>query len=145
MSTYDPNHIPVKNYFLLGVKLVLLNQKGEILLLERSAKSSSPHSWDFPGGGVDAGESFEEAVKRELKEETTLGLSNLRPIGSVRVLEGEDEALIMGYCATTNDTDITLSWEHESYRWVNLDEVNTLDLRDLHTQILEYYTNKKDS
>jgi len=139
MSMYDPNHVQIKNYFLLGVKLILVNQQGEILLLERSAKSSNPHSWDFPGGAVDAGESLELAVTRELYEETGLTLLHLQPLGSVHTFSGEDEAIIMGYSATTDSANVTLSWEHTSYQWVSLEEIATLHLRTLHAQFIEYY------
>jgi len=145
MSIYDPNHIPVKNYFLIGVKLVLTDQEGKILLLKRSAKSSNPHNWDLPGGAVDAGESLEIAINRELYEETGLKLTGLQALGSVHKIQGADEAIIIGFTAITDNTNVTLSWEHESYQWVGLEEIPSLGLRDLHTQFIEYYKNKKDS
>lgn len=147
MSDYDPNYVPIKNYFLLGVKLIILNKQGEILLLERSGKAHNPHSWDFPGGGVDSGESFEVAAKRELYEETGLSFSHLQALGSLYTLEkGEDDAIIFGFSAAVDSSDVVLSWEHESYRWARIDEILTMNLPSLHTKIIEYYVNnKKDS
>jgi 8-oxo-dGTP diphosphatase len=142
MSLYDPNAVHIKNFFLLGVKLILVNENNEILLLKRSAKSSNAHSWDFPGGAVDSGETFENAVERELYEETTLSLANIQPLGSVHILEGEDEAMIMGYSAKALSTDVALSWEHESYRWVSVDEIESIELRELHAQMYEFYKSR---
>jgi ADP-ribose pyrophosphatase YjhB (NUDIX family) len=46
-----------------------------IVLIERS---NPPFGWALPGGFVDYGESLEEAVTREAKEETNLDLINLK-------------------------------------------------------------------
>ena len=48
--------------------VVLFNEKGEILLEERSDDGY----FDFPGGGIDLKETAEQAAYRELKEETGL-------------------------------------------------------------------------
>ena len=47
----------------------------EIVLIERK---NEPHGWALPGGFVDYGETLEQAVAREAKEETGLTLSNLK-------------------------------------------------------------------
>lgn len=48
--------------------IILFNEKGQILLEERSDDGY----FDFPGGGIDLKESAEEAASRELLEETGL-------------------------------------------------------------------------
>lgn len=52
-----------------NVGMVLLREDGRILIAERL---QGPSAWQFPQGGVDKGESLEEAMWRELSEE--LGL-----------------------------------------------------------------------
>jgi 8-oxo-dGTP diphosphatase len=48
---------------------------GKIVLIERK---SPPLGWALPGGFVDEGETVEQAVRREMKEETNLSLEGLR-------------------------------------------------------------------
>lgn len=50
-----------------NVAAILQASTGRVLIGQRS---DYPSSWQFPQGGIDRGESAEEAVKRELAEET---------------------------------------------------------------------------
>ena len=52
-----------------NVGVVLFHPDGRVWL-GRRAHTPQPHNWQFPQGGVDAGESLEEAARRELAEET---------------------------------------------------------------------------
>jgi len=49
-----------------NVAVFVLNQHGEILTCERYDR---PRAWQIPQGGIDRGESPEDALRRELKEE----------------------------------------------------------------------------
>lgn len=57
--------------------LVLCKQRAELLLIQRKNEPFK-NSWALPGGFVDMNETLEEAVKRELKEETNLTISSLK-------------------------------------------------------------------
>jgi 8-oxo-dGTP diphosphatase len=58
----------------LAVDCIILID-GRALLIHRR---NPPHGWALPGGFVEYGESVEEAVRREMKEETGMGLEDLR-------------------------------------------------------------------
>ena len=55
----------------LVVSAVII-QNNKILVVRRSKNDSYPGMWEFPGGGVDKGETVIEAIRREAKEETNL-------------------------------------------------------------------------
>jgi putative (di)nucleoside polyphosphate hydrolase len=52
-----------------NVGVVLFHPDGRVWL-GRRVGTSGPHNWQFPQGGVDAGEDLETAARRELAEET---------------------------------------------------------------------------
>ncbi|MFC4990695.1 RNA pyrophosphohydrolase [Rubritalea tangerina] len=52
-----------------NVAAIILNREGEILICERK---NNARAWQFPQGGVDKGESFIEALHREVWEEVGL-------------------------------------------------------------------------
>jgi len=61
----------------LGVRGLVLNEAGEVLLVEHTYVSG----WFLPGGGVERGETTEQAVIRELEEE-----AGVRTIGRPRLV-----------------------------------------------------------
>lgn len=143
MNEFIPNYNPPKNFFLLGVKLILVNDKDEVLLLWRSEKISNPHTWDFPGGGVDTQESPDQAVIRELLEETGIAIKGARLFTSQFVTEGKHGAVILGYTANISEAEVALGWEHETFKWVPVSELHTIPLRELHSAIATNYIQQK--
>ena len=61
---------------LVGATVIVLNDKGEILLNRRSDTGT----WGIPGGSMELGEELEETAARELYEETGLRLKKARLI-----------------------------------------------------------------
>src|SRR6266568_4654784 len=47
----------------------MIERDGKYLITQRSARATLPLLWEFPGGRVEAGETDEEALARELREE----------------------------------------------------------------------------
>ena len=64
----------------VGVGIILLNTGNEILLILRDDNPSIPYPnmWDLPGGHLEAGETPEETIRREMMEELELDLGELR-------------------------------------------------------------------
>jgi 8-oxo-dGTP diphosphatase len=62
--------------FTASVAAIITNERGEVLLLEHVLRPAS--GWGIPGGFMEYGEQPEEALCRELREETGLKLENVR-------------------------------------------------------------------
>ena len=57
------------------VAVALLNDQGQVLLAQRPAGKWMAGMWEFPGGKVEQGETLEEAIIREIREELGLEIS----------------------------------------------------------------------
>ncbi len=62
--------------FTVSTAAVVVNEKGEVLLLNHVLRPYS--GWGFPGGFVNKGEQIDDAVRREVREETGIELTDLR-------------------------------------------------------------------
>ncbi len=84
--------------------------------------------WDFPKGNVEPGESEIDTAKREIREET--GLTELRFIeGFMKTIQyyyKKNGYLIKKtvtfYLAESATRDVRLSFEHQGYLWLTIDE-----------------------
>ena len=101
-------------------------EDGEILLLKVEAEKVS--FWQPITGGIESGESPEEACLREIKEETGLLLhrSNLMELGNFTVKIDENLSIHKNlFLVLTEQKEIQISDEHVGSQWVALDKVSS--------------------
>ena len=113
-------------------KAIIMNKEGKMLILHRTETAPSmPNKWDFPGGDLDFGEDATEGIKREIREETGLDLRDLRPFDvESRINQVGDFWVTIAYMAETDLDDVSLSYEHDEYRWVSKEEFLSLESSD---------------
>lgn len=105
--------------FTVSVVAVVLNEEGKILLLDHLLRPGA--SWALPGGFIEAGEPPEAAIKREICEETTLRLENVKLL-NVRTINSHVEIL---FRAEASGKPVPKSNEINDAGWFSLDEMPT--------------------
>ena len=112
--------------------LCLIQDKNRILLQNRIKKDWKGYT--FPGGHVEAGESFVDAVIREMKEETGLTVISPKMVGIKQFPIKDGRYIVLLFKADKFTGEVVSSDEGEM-EWVDcdrLDEVNTVeDFHDL--------------
>lgn len=116
---------------------VIVDERGSILAVQRSAAMLHAFKWEFPGGKVESGETAEEALQREIREELDIDielLQALRPTThaytSSRVI-----CLIPFLCRIIKGS-IKLK-EHLEYRWLSPTVMPELDWAEADIPIVQ--------
>lgn len=123
------------------VKVLLVNEDGEVLFLRRSPTDTRrPGQWDLPGGNVERGEDIQAALIRETAEES--GIAIHRPVVVFAISEPRPP---FGYpswifCAekVRGRAAVGLSYEHDAYQWMTIREAVKCIEYDLHRHMLQY-------
>jgi 8-oxo-dGTP diphosphatase len=138
MNDFDPNYQSPNITFIVGQKAVIFNDQDEILFLRRSEKVGRAGGWDFPGGRLEH-EQPVAGLKREIWEETQLTVQEIQPIGVVvrEPREPDQNLLVIGYMANWQSGEVTLSWEHTAFQWLNHEQALGLDLPEHHQTFLK--------
>ncbi|MBU0974574.1 NUDIX hydrolase [Patescibacteria group bacterium] len=146
MSKYDPSFKPVKHYALVGQKIIISNNEGQILLLQRSEKSGSGGQWSIPGGGLDKGENSEEVILREVEEEIQVTVNNPKPYYVRTYLNKDNDfVVIVAYRAKFEEGKIILNWEHDDCKWVKKQEAFKMDLTVDARDIIDKWSSTQDN
>ena len=122
--------------FLAGVGAVIQRHDGRFLLLRRSEeKDFAADVWECVTGRLEQGEGFEDALRREVQEETGLSVEIDRILDTTHFYRGEavPENELVGVlflCATSNAGALRTSDEHDDHRWVTTSEALDLLVSD---------------
>ena len=101
MTDSHPKHRP-------NVGVVLFHPDGRVWL-GRRANTDAAHRWQFPQGGIDPGEDFESAARRELEEETG--------IRSVKILGRTEGWITYDFPPYARGSKFTKGWQGQKQVW----------------------------
>lgn len=136
--------MPEQKYPEPTVGALILNRNGELFLMRS-------HKWRdnyvMPGGHIELGERVEEALRREIKEETALDIYDVQFLGFQEFVY--DEAfwkrrhfIFFDYVCRTDSVDVSLNDEAEEYVWVTPEAALGLPIEPYTRDAIEIYLQK---
>jgi ADP-ribose pyrophosphatase YjhB (NUDIX family) len=128
---YDPE-APLANSLVVAVSAFVINESGEFLMIERSDNGL----WAIPGGAQDIGESTQDAVVREVREETGIDIE-VEGIDGIysdprHVIEYDDgevrQEFSIVFRAKRLSGEVTPSSESKQVRWISPKQLDSLNI-----------------
>jgi len=112
---------------------------GERILCVKRGKGKhdyTSHRYEFPGGKVEEGETHEQALKREISEELSIGIEVERFFISTTHSYPDFTITLYAFICKISQGEITLS-EHTEHRWLLPEELKSVVWTDADKEIVE--------
>ena len=140
---FEEAHTPV-----VTVGALIFNQEDKLLMV-RTHKWSN--LWGIPGGKIKWGEPAEEALRREIKEETDLDITSVEFVLVQDCIHSKEfyrdaHFVLLNYtCRCTGQPIVQLNDEAREFRWVKLDEALAMRINNPTRILLEAVAQKRAS
>ena len=122
---------------MIDVVAAVIKKDNKYLIAQRNRHKHFAYHWEFPGGKVDKGETFENALKREILEELSIDIKINNKITSKKYRDEKINVEVHYYFCEKIDQDITLL-EHEDMKWVFKKDLLNYKLAPGDSKIIEY-------
>ena len=129
------------------IKGVLINNKADVL-------ATGTFKWEnkfvIPGGHIELGEKMEDALKREVLEETGLYIYDIKLISLKESIYSDKfhekkHFIFIDYLCKTDSSDVVLNDESETYEWVDINKIEHYDLGGFTKELLLKLRNNNES
>lgn len=116
-------------------------RRGDCIFATQRGYGEFKDGWEFPGGKVEPGESPEEAIVREIKEELE---ADIKVTGFLTTVEHDYSKFHLSmdcfWAKLLDGTEMTLL-EHEAAKWLTLDEIDSVDWLPADVKVVEAIKN----
>ena len=129
------------------VGAVILNSEDKVLICQSNKWNQK---YVIPGGHIEAGESMEEALVREVKEETGLDVFEIELLGINESIYSESfqnkkHFIFVDFICSSKSNDVVLNEEAQSYEWIDLTEIENYNLEKFTAKLLKELRKGKKS
>ena len=113
----------ISDKFPISIKAIIVDQS-KVLCLKNER-----NEWDFPGGKINFKEKVEDCLKREVKEEVNIDITNIKILKPFNLKFNKVPVFVLVYSANIScDSPISVSYEHSEYKFFTKDEIKNLNM-----------------
>ena len=127
----------------IEVVAAAIYQNGMVLAAQRGY-GEFKGGWEFPGGKIEPGETPEQAIIREIKEEMTATIEVREKLETVEYDYPDFHLTMHCFWTTVKDGKLKLL-EHEGARWVDKDTIHTVDWLPADIELVEQVAKKLEA
>ncbi len=126
----------MKGTEIIEVVGALIKDGGRYLVGQRAANKSQGGLWEFIGGKIELGETPEQALARECREELDLEIKNERIIDSVVHEYPEKTIRLTLIECMPKSGSVPRANEHQDIRWVTREEMESMSFCPADTELI---------
>jgi 8-oxo-dGTP diphosphatase len=120
----------------VNVAVGVITKDNLFFVCRRKAHQHQGNKWEFPGGKLEADESVEQALKRELREEIGIELVSSIPLITIE-FNYPDKHVNLLVQVVQRFTGTAHGAEGQESKWVNFSELRLLDFPAANQQIIQ--------
>ncbi len=122
----------------INVTCAIISQNDKILVVQRGKNMNLRFKWEFPGGKIEKGESEQECIKREIKEELNIDIQLTSRLSPSNYDYPGFSIQLIPFTANYVRGDIRLA-EHKQYLFLKKDELKDLDWAEADIPIVKEF------
>ncbi len=130
----------------VGVGAVVLN-KNKILLVKRGKEPRKGY-WAIPGGVLNVGETIENAIKREVEEETNIKIEIIRLIDVIEDIIYDDQGnvrfhyILVDYLAKYKEGELQAGSDVSDAKWISIEDLGRFKIAKTTKDMIKRIINK---
>ncbi|MEE9310496.1 MAG: 8-oxo-dGTP diphosphatase MutT [Cocleimonas sp.] len=114
---------------------VIINKKNQVLIAKRASHQHQGDKWEFPGGKVEKGETPQQALERELKEEVDITIHSAKSLTKISH-KYTDKTVILDVYEVRNWSGDATGKEGQPLLWVDKAALNRYEFPAANAEIL---------
>ena len=122
---------------MIDVVAAVIKKNNLYFIAQRNRNKHFAYYWEFPGGKVDNQETFENALKREIKEELSINIAVLKHIASEKHKDEKIDVNVHYFLCELLNENIILS-EHEDMKWLRKNDLKQFKMTPGDSKIIKY-------